>query len=299
MNITKKQKTIQTYLIGCILVVGMTTFTRETKAARLFRADKDFSAQIAEKPEEEKIKRITFSLIDTLKVTSKTTIVGKCHNQSEPYDFYSFQLKDSALIVKFKNSLIAGKQLPSKYSKNAFEVRIIENYKVINCFRFDPVQNSVMCSDARYKFDFNQLKDYHLHYPIICEETHKNFENIQEFETYKTKIEKDSNLLYYNEPCFKYEGNFVVLAKISALFQSPKAVLAYLQTKFEEIEPSNKFSMAVELDLNVPDPSMLTNHYTVRIECSKKLYENYNDSILKKQDWNPYTSQTGFFYFKK
>lgn len=240
------------------------------------------------------------ALLDTLKVSSKTRVIGKCYNHENPYDLYSFLLKDSTSIAQFAKSLEAGKKVTNRIMVNnpEFDIDIVDDYLVTNHIAIDPSEHTIRMNGNTYEFDFGQIDKIYKKQPLICDEKKINFKNKNEVDEYVTELKKDTNLLYYFLPEFKYEGGFTMTVKKSELFSSPKAVMGYLTPYIEKIVSDGEYLMSYLVDMNQIDKVIRSDSYTITVSGSKKLFDSLNVDQAKKDNWK-YYKEVGFFYMKR
>ena len=239
------------------------------------------------------------ALLDTLKISSKTRIIGNCGINSNPYNLYSFLLKDSASISQFAKSLVAGKKIPNTGSFNEFDIWIINDYLLTNHIAIIPKLNIIRIDGNSYEFDFGQIKGLHKEHPLISYEKQVSFSNKKEAGKYVTEIKKDTNLLYYFAPKFNYEGSFTMTAEKSKLFNSPKAVMDYLRIDIEKIVSKGEYMMFYSVNVKQIDKVIQSDSYMITISGSKKLFDNLTVKEVKKDNWMSSGKEVGLFFMKK
>lgn len=239
------------------------------------------------------------ALIDTLKVTSKTRIIGTCYDHSNKYDFFCFILKDSTSIVQFAKSLKGGKLMPNVINGDEFNIDIIDNYRMINHLAINPMLNTLRINGKTYDFDFVPLKKLYKKHSLNCEEEKVEFNNKNEADNYVAEIKKDTNLLYYHAPEFRYEGSFTMTVKKNTMFSSPKAVMNYLTPEIEKIVHHGEYMMLFSVNMANIESQIQSDSYTITITGSKKLFDNLNIDQIQKDNWHYSGKQPGFFYFKR
>ena len=239
------------------------------------------------------------ALLDTLRVSSKTRIIGKCYDHSNPNDLYSFLLKDSTSIVQFAKSLEAGKKVMNMINGPEFDVEIVNDYVVTDYISVNPMLNTIRLKGNTYVFDFGLIKNLHKTYPLICDEKKVNFNSKKEVDDYVIEIKKDTNLLYYFLPEFKDEGSFSLTVKKSKLFNSPKAVMDYLTPNIEKIVKHDEYMMMYFVEMSQIAKQIQSDSYTITISGSKKLFDNLNVDNVKKDNWRNTGKISGSFFMKR
>jgi len=239
------------------------------------------------------------ALLDTLKISSKTRIIGNCGNNSNPNNLYSFLLKDSTSIVQFSKSLVAGNKITNTVGDNEFSIHIVNNQLETAYIAIIPNLNIIRLKGNSYEFDFGQIKELHKEHPLISYEKKVRFRNKIKADNYVTKIKKDTNLLYYFAPKFNYEGSFMMTAEKSKLFNSPKAVMDYLRIEIEKIVSKGEYMMFYSLNMKQIDNVIQSDSYTITISGSKKMFNNLIVNKVKKDDWKSSGKEVGIFYMKR
>jgi hypothetical protein len=239
------------------------------------------------------------ALLDTLKISSKTQIIGNCGNNSNPYNLYSFLLKDSTSIVQFAKSLVAGKKVMNMINGPEFNIEIVNDYLLTTHIAINPSLNTIRLKGNTYEFDFGQIKELHKEHPLISYEKKVSFSHKKEADNYVTEIKKDTNLLYYSAPEFNYEGSFSMTAEKSRLFNSPKAVMDYLRIEIEKIVSKGEYMMFYSFNVKQIDKVIQSDSYTITISGSKKLFDNLIVNKVKKDNWKSSGKEVGLFYMKR
>lgn len=237
------------------------------------------------------------ALFDTLKVDSKTKIIGRYpqYDKNRTYGKYNFIIEDSTKVAQFKNNLQLGDEVPNSFERLNFKLTIVKNNKEIGSWTINPTQNTAMVHDGHtYKFNLNQITKLNEIYPFDYKYEKKSFTTKKEYELYLADQRKNVAFLFDYAPQFKYEGSFEIEFQKSDKFPNPKAITEFIEPFIEKIVAKGEYSVNYEVN-----EKNLTNRqqYTMTILSSRKLFENLNLKKLKNENWKP-TVEEGYFFYR-
>jgi hypothetical protein len=237
-------------------------------------------------------------LFDTLKVDSKTKIIGRYpqYDKSKTYEKYNFIIEDSTSIVEFIKNLKLGDEVKNSFETPSFMLTVIKNYDEIGSWTINPTLKSAMTHDGHtYKFDLNQISKLNENNSFYYLYKEKSFSNISEYANYLKEQKNNPKFLFDYAPQFKYEGSFEIGFKKSERFPHPKAISEYLKPYIEKIVNNGEYNLVyIANEKNKKD----REQYTMTISGSKKLFDNLKVEKLKNENWQPIIEE-GYFFYKK
>jgi len=237
-------------------------------------------------------------LFDTLKVDSKTKIVGRYpqYDKTKKYENFNFIIEDSISIEDFKKNLKLGDEVKNSFQTPSFKLTVVKNYEEIGSWTINPTQKTAMTHDGHtYKFDLAQITSLNVKNPFNYIYEIKVFKSKREYEEYLILQRQNSKFLFDYGPSFQYEGNFEIEFKKSNDFSSPKIISEYLKSNIEKISNKGEYNISYELNEKNMDNR---NQFTMTIRGSKKLFDNLKLKNLKNENWQP-TVEDAYFFYKK
>ncbi|WP_412476577.1 hypothetical protein [Flavobacterium sp. TBRC 19031] len=235
-------------------------------------------------------------LFDTLKVNSKTKIIGRYpqYDTKKTFEKFNFIIEDSVSIETFKKNIKLGDEVPNSMESPCFKLTIIKNYNEIGSWTINPTQKSAMTHDGHtYKFDLSQIATLNTTNPFSYFYEIKIFKTKLEYDDYLVAQKSNPKFLFDYGPQFDYEGSFEIEFKKSEEFSSPKKISEYLKSYFEKIANENEYSISYELNEKNKNNR---DQFTMKIESSKKIFKKFKLKNLKKENWQPTIADAYFFY---
>lgn len=237
-------------------------------------------------------------LFDTLKVDSKTKIIGRYpqYDKTKKYENFNFIIDDSTSIEDFKKNLKLDDEVKNSFETPNFKLTVVKNYEEIGSWTINPTQKTAMTHDGHtYKFDLAQIASLNVKKPFNYIYEIKVFKSKREYEDYLILQRQNSKFLFDYGPSFKYEGNFEIEFKKSNDFSNPKTISEYLKSNIEKISNKGEYNISYELNEKNMDNR---NQFTMTIRGSKKLFDNLKLKNLKNKNWQPTVEDAYFFYQK-
>ncbi|WP_281298949.1 hypothetical protein [Flavobacterium limnophilum] len=237
-------------------------------------------------------------LFDTLKVDSKTKIIGRYpqYDKSKTYEKYNFIIEDSASIVEFIKILKLGDEVKNSFETPNFMLTVIKNYDEIGSWTINPTLKSAMTHDGHtYKFDLNQISKLNENNSFDYSYEEKSFSNKSEYVNYLKQQKNNPKFLFDYAPQFKFEGSFEIGFKKSERFPHPKAISEYLKPYIEKIVNYGEYNLVYIANEN---NKKNREQFTMTISGSKKLFDNLKIEKLKNENWQPIIEE-GYFFYKK
>lgn len=238
------------------------------------------------------------TLFDTLKVDSKTKIIGRYpqYDKNKTFEKYNFIIEDSTSIVEFIKTLKLGDEVKNSFENPSFKLTVIKNYDEIGSWTINPNLKSAMTHDGHtYKFDLNQITKLNETNPFDYYFENKSFSSKSEYENYLTLQKNNSKFLFDYAPQFKFEGSFTIEFKKSEHFQHPKAISEYLAPYIEKIVDADGYNLGYIF--NEKNKSN-REQYTMTITGPVKLFKKLKIKNLRTENWQP-TVEEGYFFYSK
>ena len=235
-------------------------------------------------------------LFDTLKVDSKTKIIGRYpqYDKSKTYEKFNFILEDSVSIENFRKNLMLGDEVPNSLENPCFKLTIVKNYNEIGSWTINPNQKTAMTHDGHtYKFNLAQISLLNEKNPFSYIYEVKIFKRKSEYEDYLSLQKRNPKFLFDYGPQFKYEGDFEIVFNKTNEFSSPKAISDYLKPYIEKIVNEDEYRIAYKLD---EKNKTNQNQYTMTITGPKKLFNKLLLKEHKNINWQPTVEDAYFFY---
>ncbi|MGL2967243.1 hypothetical protein [Flavobacterium sp. XGLA_31] len=238
------------------------------------------------------------TLFDTLKVNSKTKIIGRYpqYDKKKSYEKFNFIIEDSASIENFRKSISLGSEVKNSLENPCFKLTVIKDYDEIGTWTINPNLKSAMTHDGHtYQFDISQISQLNSTNPFEYIFEIKVFKSKTEYQKYLVEQKRNPKFLFDYGPQFKYEGSFEIEFKKTEEFSSPKKISEYLDPLIEKIVAKDDYSISYTLDeKNISN----RDQFTIKIQGPKKLFEDLKLKKLRKENWQP-TIEEAYFFYKK
>jgi hypothetical protein len=238
------------------------------------------------------------ALFDTLKIDSKTKIIGRyAHtDKSRTYEKYNFIIEDSTAIKNFINTLKLGEEVPNSFDRINFRLTVVKDHEEIGSWTISPTRQIAMTHDGHtYKFDLSKISELNRTNPFTYYYEIKVFNKKTEYEQYLNIQKNNPNYLFHYGPQFEFEGSFEIEFLKSEQFSSPKAISDYLKPLVEKIVNEDDYRIGyIANEKNIHNQ----NQFTMTITGSKKLFDKLQLKNLKKENWKA-TVEDGYFFYRK
>jgi hypothetical protein len=172
------------------------------------------------------------------------------------------------------------------------EKRPIANYALIY-----PKQGFINVQNAWFRFDTSWLVKLHAAHPLQYRSEKMSFETYSQYAAYGNSLLNDSNLLFFFEPSLQFEGKFSVFAGRTPDPADPMFVLRDITKEWRALAPAGSFKVSYPND----DSFNLSRRDSVKIvvECSKILYDKYQEKGRAKGPWEPAKIEITTFWRKE
>ncbi len=226
----------------------------------------------------------TNSLFEGIAFTDsmKLAVMHSHTDQDDTYISYDLIIDSKQVFDSVAPLFTYGEEVANFVDEAEPTINLITGKKTIKSWSINPKNSSVRIKGKSYQFDTEKIKDLASNYPLEYTTEKKAFKSLKEFEDFKSSIQNDDLFLFMYEPNFKYEGSFQVRYKKSNKFRSPQDVSQHLKASLTEITEEDNFRIFYMFnDYNRKN----RNQFTMTVESSRDLYDEFSDRKSKKLDW--------------
>ncbi|MFD0991481.1 hypothetical protein ACFQ1R_15385 [Mariniflexile jejuense] len=235
-------------------------------------------------------------VLEDLQLNEKTRLIGMYphYDEKRTYENYNFLIEDSNIIDSISKIIVKGKEIMNQSTRQEFTIWLCDGDKRLKYWSFDPKYNFIRIEGKSYEFDANQILKIAEKYGFSYVLNKKYYQTQEQFDKDYANIKTNSNLLFFNEPIFKFEGSFEISYPKTNKFKHPKAISQYLAKKISEFRTEDEYRVYyVANDYNIKN----RNQFTMTIESDFRLYELFSDKNCKKGDWK--TKEYSAYIFLK
>lgn len=234
-------------------------------------------------------------LLEKIDIDSTMIIIGRYSefDKNNTYKDFGFYIKNQNQIQLLKSTIEYSEPTNNIFQQGYYEVDIIKDYEQIESWIINPKYSNIIISGKAYSFDFEQIKTIAKKFPFKYKRSEIEFKNIEEYELKINELKKDSNLLYFHRPSFKYDGAFDITSK--SKYTRPVDFILDIEKELEKLYSKKEFSIHLEASKNKIEEERTETIIT--IQSSNDLYLKYKSrkGIINK--WIP-AKYIGIFFYK-
>jgi hypothetical protein len=224
--------------------------------------------------------------LDGITISHSMKLIGMYpyYDSDKTFQNYNFYIENYDDIISASKRIKLGENISNLATRNEFNIRLIDNGKIIKTWSINPQYSYIRTEGKTYKFDINQLKALSKKHGFNYSVEKRDFKNKREFDEFFKVISKEDSYLFMYKPNFKFEGKFDVKFPKSSEFIHPKAITKYLESKLEKIslkESFRVFYVLTEYNRNN------RNQFTMTIESNYNLFSKFEDKNGIKKEWIP------------
>lgn len=172
------------------------------------------------------------------------------------------------------------------YEKEDIQIFIVKDKRLVNAGGLIYPNQGIINSGSRwYRFDTSRLNVLHSEHPLKYHTEKKQFAVYAQYASYGNSLLIDTALLFFFEPSLRYEGQFTIITNRTDDPGSPVDALENLNKELSKLAPAKNFQAILETKDSFNISS--TKKVKIKVECSRSLYDKYNNKKNEKGEWQP------------
>ncbi len=198
---------------------------------------------------------------------------------------FTFYCKDQNEVAKIFNSFKVGEKVKELRDTNAVNLYVLKGKEILPFQMVINPQNSNLNTNVfgqygYYSFDTTYLINANRKYPISYKAKLLTFDTKKEFKGFIAAHKNDTSLLCYQDNTSRYPGMGMIY------FSNDKTTTTTIEAYKLLVKTFNKLNSGMEdilLGVLLEDGYVMSFNY--QIECSKSLYDKFDNPNFTKGEW--------------